>query len=115
MLTAACCGCFGSSKSRHLIYKTKLININMYITMLNPPRGLMIELFSNVNILSNVIWFKTEFSALYLQSLVSHDPLEIMLIWWFDAQETFLIMINVQTVVRIHIYVESMKSWLNVI
>jgi len=32
---------------------------------------------------------KVEFSASLLQSSVSHDPSEISLIWWFDAQETF--------------------------
>jgi len=29
---------------------------------------------------------KAVFSASLLQSSVSHDPLEIILIWWFDAQ-----------------------------
>jgi len=37
---------------------------------------------------------KAEFSASLLQSSVSHDPSEIILIWWFDAQETFMIIIN---------------------
>jgi len=32
------------------------------------------------------------------QSSVSHDPSEIILIWWFGAQETFLIIFNVGTV-----------------
>jgi len=31
-----------------------------------------------------------------LQSSVSHDPLEIILIYLFDAQETFLIIIDVE-------------------
>jgi len=39
---------------------------------------------------------KAEFSASLLQSSVSHDPSEIILIWWFAAQETFLIIINVK-------------------
>jgi len=26
-----------------------------------------------------------------IKAHISHDPLEIILIWWFDAQETFLI------------------------
>jgi len=30
---------------------------------------------------------KAEFSLSLLQSSVSHDPSEIILIWWFDAQE----------------------------
>jgi len=36
---------------------------------------------------------KAEFSASLLHSAVSHDPLEIIIIWWlrFDAQETFII------------------------
>ncbi len=36
---------------------------------------------------------KAEFSASLLQSLVSHDPSEIILICWFAAQETFIIII----------------------
>ncbi len=39
---------------------------------------------------------KAEFSALLLQSAVSHDCSEIILICWFGAQERFLIMINVE-------------------
>jgi len=37
---------------------------------------------------------KTEFSASLLQSSVSHDPSEIIVICRFAAQETFLIIIN---------------------
>ncbi len=39
---------------------------------------------------------KVEFSASLLQSSVSHDPSEIILIYWFAAQETFLIIINLE-------------------
>jgi len=39
---------------------------------------------------------KAEFSASLLQSSVSHDPSEIILICWFAAQETFLIIISVE-------------------
>jgi len=39
---------------------------------------------------------KTEFSASLLQSSVSHDPSEIILICWFGGQETFLVIINVE-------------------
>ncbi len=42
---------------------------------------------------------KSEFSAQLLQSSVSHDPSEIILIYWFAAQETFLIIINVKKLV----------------
>jgi len=38
---------------------------------------------------------KSEFSVSFLQSSVSHDPSEII-ICWFGAQETFLIIINVE-------------------
>ncbi len=37
-----------------------------------------------------------EFSAAILYSSVSHDPSEIILICWFGAQETFIIIINVE-------------------
>jgi len=37
---------------------------------------------------------KAEFSASLLQSSVSHYPLEIILICWFAAQETSLIIIS---------------------
>ncbi len=35
------------------------------------------------------LWCKAEFSASLLQSSVSHDPSEIILIYWFAAQKTF--------------------------
>jgi len=38
---------------------------------------------------------KLIFSSL-LQSSVSHDPSEIILICWFAAQETFITVINVE-------------------
>ncbi len=31
-----------------------------------------------------------------IQSLVSHDPLEIILIYWLGDQQTFLIIINIK-------------------
>ncbi len=39
---------------------------------------------------------KLNFQQLLLQSSVSHDPSEITLICLFGAQETFLIIINVE-------------------
>ncbi len=39
---------------------------------------------------------KAEFSASLPQSSVSRDPSEIILICWFGAQETFIIIINVE-------------------
>jgi len=38
---------------------------------------------------------QAEFSSSLL-SLVSHDPSEIILKWWFDAQKIFIIIINVK-------------------
>jgi len=49
----------------------------------------------NLKILYSYIG-KAEFSASLLQSSVSHDPSEILIICWFDAQDTFIIIINVQ-------------------
>ncbi len=42
------------------------------------------------------LWCKAEFSVSLLQSSVSHDPSEIILIYWSAAQETFMIIINVE-------------------
>jgi len=39
---------------------------------------------------------KAEFSASLRQSSESHDPSEITLIWWSDAQETYMIIISVE-------------------
>jgi len=47
------------------------------------------------------------FSASLLQSSVSHDPSEITLMWWFDAQETFLIIIYVENSCAAYIFVQS--------
>ncbi len=49
---------------------------------------------------------KAEFYASLLQSSVSHDPSEIILICWFTAQETFLIIviISVKTVVLLYLF-----------
>ncbi len=40
--------------------------------------------------------FLCEFSASLLQSSVSHDPSEIILICWFAVQRTFIIIIDVE-------------------
>ncbi len=39
---------------------------------------------------------KGDFSVSLLQSSVSNDPSEIILICWFAAQERFIIIINVK-------------------
>ncbi len=41
---------------------------------------------------------KLNFQQPILQSSVSHDPPEIILICWFGAQETYLILINIENV-----------------
>ncbi len=41
----------------------------------------------------------------FKMSSVSHDPSEIILIYWFAAQETFLIIITVENM--LHIFVET--------
>ncbi len=45
----------------------------------------------------------------FLQTLESHDPSEIIIICWVCAQETFHIIINVETVVLCHL---KKKFWL---
>ncbi len=56
---------------------------------------------------------KAEFSASFLQSSVSHDHSEIILICWFDAQETFLIIINVENCAASYFFVEIQDSLMN--
>ncbi len=54
------------------------------------------------------LWCKAEFSASLPQSLVSHDPVEITVICWFTAQETFVLLyfiIMLKKVVQLHIFV----------
>ncbi len=49
------------------------------------------------NVLLNLfLWRSTEFSASLLQSSVSHDPSEIILIFWF--------IMSVETVVLLHVF-----------
>ncbi len=50
---------------------------------------------------------KAEFSASLLRSFVSHDPSEVILIYWFSAQETLLIL---KTVVVVNIFVETCRK-----
>ncbi len=54
---------------------------------------------------------KAEFSASFLQSSVSHDPSEIILICWFAAQVTWLLVSMLKTVVLLYmlVFVESSK------
>ncbi len=43
---------------------------------------------------------------------MSHDPSEIILICWFAAQETLLLLLKLQTVVQLNIFVETMIIFL---
>ncbi len=53
------------------------------------------------------MWCKAGFSASLLQSSVLHDPSEIILIGWFVAKETIIIIINVENIVGCNIFVET--------
>ncbi len=53
-------------------------------------------LFEHILKCNLFLWCAAEFSASLLQSSVSHDPSEIILICWFAAQGTLLIIINVE-------------------
>ncbi len=44
---------------------------------------------------------KEHFQQPFLQSSVSHDPSEIILIFWFVAQETFLIIIDIEKLFKL--------------
>ncbi len=58
---------------------------------------------------------KAEFSASFLQSSVSHDPSEIILICWLAAQETFLI-INVENSCSAsYIFVETITLFFRIL
>jgi len=68
-------------------------NIVKYYYNLNELFSILIYFKCNL-----FLWCKAEFSASLLQSSVSHDPSEIILICWFAARETFLIIIDVENV-----------------
>ncbi len=63
------------------------------------------------------MWCKAEFSASLLQSSVSDDPSEIILICWFAAQVTFIIIENscaaqyILVKTMIHFFPDSMMNW----
>ncbi len=65
-----------------LQFKTAVFFANIYI-----------YIYSEIQLIALI---KAVFSASLLQSSVSHDPSEIILICWFAAQETFLIILNVE-------------------
>ncbi len=54
------------------------------------------------------LWWKAEFSASLLRSLVSHNPSEIILICWLAAEETYLIIMNMKnSCAAYNIFVET--------
>ncbi len=49
--------------------------------------------------------------SIITQSSMSRDPSEILLIFWFAAQETFMIIIiNIKTVVLLNIFCQNQKN-----
>ncbi len=58
--------------------------------------------FSVFNILKNRLR-QGEFQKSLLQFSESHDPSETILIYWFAAQETFLIIISVENILLSYI------------
>ncbi len=59
--------------------------------------------------ISFILMMQSWISASLLQSLVSHDPSEFILICWFASQGTFIIIIiMLKTVVLIYIFVKTM-------
>ncbi len=43
----------------------------------------------------------------HYSSLYTHDPSEIIWIYWFAAKETFLIIVNVENIIAAYIFVSS--------
>ncbi len=54
-------------------------------------------MFSGLNFFLDLfLWISADFNCLLLQSLVSHDPSEIILICRFDTEERFLVITNLE-------------------
>jgi len=56
---------------------------------------------------SNLKWNTCILMASVIQYLVSHDPLQNILIWWFGAQETLNIFLSMLRVVLLNIFVKA--------
>jgi len=57
-------------------------------------------------------YVKAEFPASQLQSSVSHDPSDIILIWWYAAQKHFILLSMLKTVaVRLNILMETLLHY----
>ncbi len=97
---------FCSSRLHYLIkniYRKTVILWNI-ITVWNNSFSAWIYLTCNL-----LLWCKAEFSALFLQSSVSHDPSEINLICWFTDSK--LLKVNVCVCIYIYIIVFSAIPW----
>ncbi len=88
-----------------------LKDLKVFLHLLAPP-------VSNCDRFSILIYLliystcdgKAEFSASLLQSSLSHDLSENILICCFDAQDTFLIIINVENVMLLNIFMEVIEK-----
>ncbi len=58
---------------------------------------------------------KLNFQQLLLQSSWSHDPSEIIVICWFGAQETFVIIMNVEKQLLLIFFVETMIYFFRIV
>ncbi len=62
-------------------------------------------------------WCNAEFSASLLQSSASHDFSEIIIICWFAAHETIIIINNVENscaayyIFSIRLWIERLQEW----
>ncbi len=89
---------FYKTKNNVKTYITNLIHGNIFINTVEivfvVNNFLFLFLFEYILKCHLFIWCKADFSASLLQSSVSHDPSEIIIICWFDAQDFFLIIIK---------------------
>ncbi len=72
-----------------------LLRLHFFDQKYSRIRNIVKYYYNLKELFSMWIYCKMEFSASLLQSSVSHDPSEIILIFWFAPQETFVIIINV--------------------
>ncbi len=88
--TSVCKDLYAYQSSMYLMKST--INNNNVKCYYNLKKNFLFEYILKCNWL---LWSKLIFQHHYC-SLQSHDPSEIILIWWFAVQETILTIINVE-------------------
>ncbi len=84
--------------------KSLLLTKAAFIWSIYSKNSNIVKMYSNLTFFKSeytlkcslFLWCSAEFSASLLQSSVSHDHSEIILIYWFAAQETFLRVISVE-------------------